>query len=363
MGRVLGRGDSPGWEGALGKCGFGALLASTGLAWGKAAFGGDTADGERRAPSASAVDLGVAGAANAFLAGLLVVRWVDSGHFPLSNLYESLIFLSWSITSVQLYLTSKVSKSVVPGAVAAPAALLALAGATLLLPPELQRAGALVPALKSNWLIMHVTVMMFSYGTLMVGSLMGGAFLVLDQPDESAVGKVREAVKAKIPALATVGAAGNGAMDVEEAAADAGEGDAELRAVVAELSAASPAAAAEIAAIEGGGSAASLTLAETVDDIAYRSLGLGFVLLTVGIISGAVWANEAWGSYWSWDPKETWALITWLTYAGYMHTRLTAGWSKRDVNAVAASGFFVTWVTYIGVNLFGLGLHSYGFLK
>ena len=304
--------------------------------------------------------MGVAGAANFFMASLLVVRWVDSGHFPLSNLYESLVFLAWSITAVQLYLGAKVSKSIVPGAVAAPAALAALAGATLLLPPDLQRAGALVPALKSNWLIMHVTVMMFSYGTLMVGSLLGGAFLLLDQPEDSAVGKARSVVAARLPAGLRAGGDKDGEAEAAAAAALAMEetSDSELRAVVAELSAGAPAMAADVSAAGAG-----LSLAEQCDDIAYRSLGLGFVLLTVGIISGAVWANEAWGSYWSWDPKETWALITWLVYAGYLHTRLSAGWDKRDVNAVAAAGFFVTWGTYIGVNLFGLGLHSYGFLK
>jgi cytochrome c-type biogenesis protein CcsB len=81
------------------------------------------------------------------------------------------------------------------------------------------------------------------------------------------------------------------------------------------------------------------------------------------LISGAVWANEAWGSYWSWDPKETWALITWLTYATYLHSRLVAGKSKREVAAVGAAGFIVVWVCYVGVNLWGVGLHSYGWFN
>merc|ERR1719159_1612936 len=89
----------------------------------------------------------------------------------------------------------------------------------------------------------------------------------------------------------------------------------------------------------------------------------GFAALTIGLISGAVWANDAWGSYWSWDPKETWALITWLWYAGYLHVRLTPSYSDRTANLVGLSGFFVTWVCYVGVNLFWVGLHSYGFLN
>merc|ERR1719506_1347739 len=132
--------------------------------------------------------------------------------------------------------------------------------------------------------------------------------------------------------------------------------DSELRAVVAELSAGAPAMAADVSAAGAG-----LSLAEQCDDLGYRTLGLGFGLLTLGLISGAVWANEAWGNYWSWDPKETWALITWLVYAGYLHTRLQLKWEARKSAMLGAFGFLVTWVCYIGVNLMGIGLHSYGF--
>ena len=119
---------------------------------------------------------------NLALASLLAARWVESGHFPLSNMYESLLFLAWGITGVHLYVTERdgFSKSAVPGALAAPTALTVVAGATLALPAELQRASALVPALKSNWLMMHVSVMMLSYATLLVGSLACMSFLVVD---------------------------------------------------------------------------------------------------------------------------------------------------------------------------------------
>ena len=86
-------------------------------------------------------------------------------------------------------------------------------------------------------------------------------------------------------------------------------------------------------------------------------------MLTVGIISGAVWANEAWGSYWSWDPKETWALITWLVFAAYIHARLTQGWIGKKAAILGSVGFFVVWICYLGVNFLGQGLHSYGFLS
>jgi cytochrome c-type biogenesis protein CcsB len=103
-----------------------------------------------------------------------------------------------------------------------------------------------------------------------------------------------------------------------------------------------------------------LNLAETLDNISYRIIGLGFPLLTIGIIAGGVWANEAWGSYWSWDPKETWALITWLVFAAYLHSRITRGWQGKKPAILAAAGFVVVWICYLGVNLLGKGLHSYG---
>jgi cytochrome c-type biogenesis protein CcsB len=100
-----------------------------------------------------------------------------------------------------------------------------------------------------------------------------------------------------------------------------------------------------------------------LDSLSYRIIGLGFPFLTIGILSGAVWANEAWGSYWSWDPKETWALLTWLVFAIYLHTRLTKGWQGEKPAVIASLGFIVVWFCYLGVNLIGEGLHSYGFFN
>ena len=105
-----------------------------------------------------------------------------------------------------------------------------------------------------------------------------------------------------------------------------------------------------------------LNLLESLDNLSYRIIGLGFPLLTIGIIAGAVWANEAWGSYWSWDPKETWALITWLVFAAYLHTRITKSWQGKGPAMLASLGFIVVWVCYLGVNFLGKGLHSYGWI-
>jgi cytochrome c-type biogenesis protein CcsB len=110
------------------------------------------------------------------------------------------------------------------------------------------------------------------------------------------------------------------------------------------------------------GTSSQLLILETVDIWSYRIIGLGFPFLTIGIISGAVWANEAWGSYWSWDPKETWAFITWLIFAIYLHSRLLKGWQGQKAAVLGAVGFFVIWICYLGVNFLGKGLHSYGWI-
>jgi cytochrome c-type biogenesis protein CcsB len=98
---------------------------------------------------------------------------------------------------------------------------------------------------------------------------------------------------------------------------------------------------------------------EILDDINYRCLTIGFPLLTVAIITGAIWAETAWGSYWSWDPKETWSLITWFVYAALLHGRLTTGWRGSRAAILAIVGFCVLLFTFLGVNLLLPGLHSY----
>ena len=104
-------------------------------------------------------------------------------------------------------------------------------------------------------------------------------------------------------------------------------------------------------------------LLQSLDNWSYRIIGLGFPFLTIGIISGGVWANEAWGSYWSWDPKETWALITWIIFATYLHSRITKGWEGKKTALLGGVGLFVIWICYLGVNFLGKGLHTYGWLS
>ncbi|MGD1927565.1 MAG: c-type cytochrome biogenesis protein CcsB [Leptolyngbyaceae cyanobacterium] len=293
---------------------------------------------------------------NLAIAALLLARWIEGGYFPLSNLYESLFFVVWGITAVHL-VAERMSRSALVGAVTAPIAMGITAFAALSLPDTMQVSEPLVPALKSNWLMMHVSVMLLSYAALMVGALMAIAFLIVTRGQAielrgSSVGTGgfretklrRHGVTTNEAALAT-----SVAVPTPAAITNSGGG----AAVLEKTTVAAPAAAAKL-------TPQRLTLADTLDNISYRIIGLGFPLLTIGIISGAVWANEAWGSYWSWDPKETWALITWLVFAAYLHARITKGWQGRRPAILAASGFMVVWVCYLGVNILGKGLHSYG---
>jgi len=99
---------------------------------------------------------------------------------------------------------------------------------------------------------------------------------------------------------------------------------------------------------------------KVLDDLNYKAIMIGFPMLTIGIITGAAWANYAWGTYWSWDPKETWSLIVWFIYAAFLHARFTRGWVGRRVAWLSIFGFAATIFCYLGVNLVLSGLHSYG---
>jgi cytochrome c-type biogenesis protein CcsB len=112
---------------------------------------------------------------------------------------------------------------------------------------------------------------------------------------------------------------------------------------------------------KGGDSAGGiLPSAKVLDDINYKAIMIGFPLLTLGIVTGAAWANYAWGTYWSWDPKETWSLIVWFIYAAFLHARFTRGWAGKRAAILSIVGFFATIFCYLGVNLVLSGLHSYG---
>jgi cytochrome c-type biogenesis protein CcsB len=295
--------------------------------------------------------LGTAGMAtgNLTIAALLLARWIEGGYFPMSNLYESLFALAWGVTAMHLLAEAMGRRSLV-GVVTAPIAMAITAFATLSLPTNMQGSEPLVPALKSNWLMMHVSVMLLSYAALLVGALLAIAFLFVTRGQAvelrgSSVGTGSFRSRQSSAPLPSV------LLETKLPSLSLGQGDT----LVMEKPSVS-----QLATQAQPLSLQRLTLADSLDNISYRMIGLGFPLLTIGIIAGAVWANEAWGSYWSWDPKETWALITWLVFAAYLHARITKGWQGRRPALLAATGFAVVWICYLGVNILGKGLHSYG---
>jgi cytochrome c-type biogenesis protein CcsB len=172
----------------------------------------------------------------------------------------------------------------------------------------MQKPLSLVPALQSNWLIMHVTIMILSYAVLMIGSILSIVFLVLT-----------EFFNEELKILNS---------DLFKDVLFFNEN---ISFITTEL-----------------------------DNLSYRFLSFGFPLLTIGILSGSVWANETWGSFWTWDPKETWALITWVIYAIYLHSRIIKGSKGKKPALIASFGFIMIWICYLGVNIFAKGLHSYG---
>jgi cytochrome c-type biogenesis protein CcsB len=305
----------------------------------------------------------------------LALRWKDSGHFPLSNLYESLIFLSWSLTSIQIFLDNKnklTKFSTVAsatnfsfiGAIIAPSALLTDAFATFSLPQEMQKTSALVPALQSNWLVMHVTIMILSYAALICGCLLSIAFLIITRGEEINLIGNRLENKKFLKSLDFSIQSENKQKETNDNIIFSSISP--INSFVITDYNDSKSSAFNVNSIQGNFpslSEFSLSIAKNLDNLSYRVLGIGFPLLTIGILSGSVWANEAWGSYWSWDPKETWALLTWLVFAIYLHTRLTKGWQGKKPAIIAAFGFIVVWICFIGVNLLGKGLHSYGWLS
>jgi cytochrome c-type biogenesis protein CcsB len=229
--------------------------------------------------------------------GGLVSRWIEThqtgyGYVPLSNMYESLIFFSWTIVLIYLILEFKYRQKII-GVFVTPFAFLALA-LTSIIPGIDSKITPLVPALQSNWLTIHVTTCFFGYASFAVSFGISILYLIRDK---------KGVQKEKVPKW--------------------------------------------------------LPPTPILDEINYKSIVIGFPMLTLGIVTGAAWANYAWGSYWSWDPKETWSLITWFIYAAFLHARLTRDWRGRRAAILSIVGFTAVLFTYFGVNYLISGLHSY----
>lgn len=233
----------------------------------------------------------------------LMVRWresyligIDVGHIPVSNLYE--VFILFSIITALLYLFYE--RRYQTRALGGFVLLIISAAVAFLLWYTFDRQAdeiqPLVPALKSYWMKIHVPANFVGYGAFALAAMVGTAFLVRATADERG----------------------------------------------------------------SNGIATTLPDLDVLDDLMYKSIALGFAFFTLATILGALWAAEAWGGYWSWDPKETWALIVWLNYAAWLHMRLTKGWRGKPMAAWAIIGLFVTLFAFLGVNMFLSGLHSYG---
>ena len=276
---------------------------------------------------------------NFLIFSLLSLRWINFGYFPLSNLYESLMFLAWSITFISLIIQQRSNLPLI-GSISSPISLFVSGFASLSLPENMQTPSPLVPALKSNWLMMHVTVMLLSYASLIIGSLLGVFFLILYYGKKDSINL--QGSSYGTPAGSSIQPISNYSNTIEIE---------QYKGTLNNLNN-------EPVEVKIGNT--KLNLLESIDNLSYRTISFGFPLLTIGIIAGAVWANEAWGSYWSWDPKETWALITWLVFASYLHARITKTWQGEKPAIIASVGFVVVWICYLGVNFLGKGLHTYG---
>jgi cytochrome c-type biogenesis protein CcsB len=229
------------------------------------------------------------------------LRWKESytmgvGHAPLSNLYESVVFFSWTIILIYGIIEFKYKYRIV-GAFVVPFALLGMAWAQLYLDSGIQ---PLVPALQSNWLLYHVITCFLGYAAFAVACGISIMYLIKEKME---------------------GPSGDSSA---------------------------------------GGIIGQFPGVKVLDDLNYKAIMIGFPLLTLGIVTGAAWANYAWGTYWSWDPKETWSLIVWFVYAAFLHARITRGWVGRRAAILSVVGFAATIFCYLGVNLFLSGLHSYG---
>jgi cytochrome c-type biogenesis protein CcsB len=281
-----------------------------------------------------------------------MVRWYESyllgpdiGHIPVSNLYEVFVLFIWMTTAFYLYFEQQYGTR----AIGAFVMLVVTAAVGFLfwysVAREAHEIQPLVPALKSWWMKLHVPANFIGYGTFALAAMVAFAYLVK-----------QHAVEARWQRLAPLWALGVALCVLPMVFRRGVQGSASYWAVYFGVS----------ALIVGGILLARrrigerLPALEVLDDVMYKSIAIGFAFFTIATVLGALWAAEAWGGYWSWDPKETWALIVWLNYAAWLHMRLMKG-LRGPVSAWwALVGLAVTTFAFLGVNMFLSGLHSYG---
>ena len=289
---------------------------------------------------------------------------------PLTNLYESLIFFIWCLILAYLVIEFKY-KNRSFGAFITPVAALALAfidisGMSTNIQP-------LVPALQSNWLLVHVMMSFTSYALFSISFSTGLMYLIVRTEKRSEPAYIFWTLMLSV-FIITLSAMGLDYLTFKVAI----KSQEEL--IKSFLLKASFFSSSSAVAVVSWFIAAAFTFFiwrfggilkkiivnfnishEMLDEITYKSIAIGFPIFTLGgLIFGAIWADQAWGKYWTWDPKETWSLITWFFYAFYLHSRLMRGWKGKKVAIVAVLGFMAVIFTYLGVNLLLSGLHSYG---
>ncbi|NIC42453.1 c-type cytochrome biogenesis protein CcsB [Aquabacterium sp. A08] len=282
-----------------------------------------------------------------------LVRWFESyllgpdiGHIPVSNLYEVFVLFSWLTAAYYLYYEDRYQTRRMGAFVmlVVSAAVGFLLWYTVV--REAHQIQPLVPALQSWWMKLHVPANFIGYGTFAIAAMLAFAYLIKQSASETRWYKLAPlwllgVVLCFEPLVFRQGAA---------------EGGGSYWFVYFGLS----------ALIVGGILAARRRIAErlpaleVMDDVMYKAIAVGFAFFTIATVLGALWAAEAWGGYWSWDPKETWALIVWLNYAAWLHMRLMKGLRGTVAAWWALVGLAVTTFAFLGVNMFLSGLHSYG---
>jgi cytochrome c-type biogenesis protein CcsB len=283
-----------------------------------------------------------------------MVRWYESyligadvGHIPVSNLYEVFVLFCWMTAAFYLYFEDQYRTR----AMGAFVMLVVSAAVGFLLwytvVREAHEIQPLVPALKSWWMKLHVPANFIGYGTFALSAMVAFAYLIKQQATETRW--------YKLAPLWLLGVVLCFEPVVFRQKVDGGSSYWIVYFGVSAL-------------IMAGILAARRRIAgrlpsfEVLDDVMYKSIAVGFAFFTIATVLGALWAAEAWGGYWSWDPKETWALIVWLNYAAWLHMRLMKGLRGTVSAWWALVGLAVTTFAFLGVNMFLSGLHSYGTL-
>lgn len=218
----------------------------------------------------------------------LIFRTIGANRLPLSNQYEFATSFAWAIALLFVFFEKKLNFRAL-GTFVTPIVFIIIGYAAL----QNKSVRPLMPALQSSWLVIHVMLAIFSYGSFAVSAGISVMYLLKDRFAND------DFINKHVPS------------------------------------------------------------SEKLDVFSYRCIAIGFLLLTLVIITGAIWAEVSWGRYWNWDPKETWSLVTWIIYAVYLHVRLSKGWRGKSAAIFSTVGFISVLFTYVGVNTFLPGLHSY----